>query len=118
LASITTLDRCGWRRLRNPTSRNPRRSGFRAPVACPGKDAAPIPVEAPVSWAAANPDDPDRAEILSLTRNGYRKEHLRFTRRHLSWAIFSVAPDAKGLILRAGDTNPFGGEDAYVNLGI
>jgi hypothetical protein len=33
-------------------------------------------------------------------------------------AIFNVAPDAKGLILRAGDTNPFGGEDAYVNLGI
>ena len=33
-------------------------------------------------------------------------------------AIFSVAPDAKGLILRAGDTNPFGGEDAYVDLGI
>ena len=33
-------------------------------------------------------------------------------------AIFNVAPDAKGLILRAGDTNPFGGEDAYVDLGI
>jgi Domain of unknown function (DUF4352) len=33
-------------------------------------------------------------------------------------AIFSVAPDAQGLILRLGDTNPFGGEDAYVNLGI
>jgi hypothetical protein len=33
-------------------------------------------------------------------------------------AIFDVAPDAKGLILRAGDTNPFGGENAYVDLGI
>src|SRR5215210_2966587 len=33
-------------------------------------------------------------------------------------AIFNVAPDAQNLILRAGDTNPFGGEDAYVDLGI
>lgn len=33
-------------------------------------------------------------------------------------AIFTVAPDAQGLVLRAGDTNPFGGEDAYVNLGV
>ena len=33
-------------------------------------------------------------------------------------AIFDVAPDAEGLILRVGDTNPFGGEDAYVDLGI
>lgn len=33
-------------------------------------------------------------------------------------AIFSVAPDAQGLVLRARDTNPVGGEDAYVNLGI
>jgi hypothetical protein len=33
-------------------------------------------------------------------------------------AIFNVAPDAKGLILRVGDTNPFGGENAYVDLGI
>ena len=32
--------------------------------------------------------------------------------------IFDIAPDAKGLILRCGDTNPFGGEDAYVDLGI
>ena len=39
------------------------------------------------AWAAANPDDPDRSEILSLTA-GYCKEHLRFTRRHLGWAIF------------------------------
>ena len=39
------------------------------------------------AWAAANPDDPDRAEILDLT-DGYRKEHLRFTRCHLGWAIF------------------------------
>jgi len=33
-------------------------------------------------------------------------------------AIFNVAPDAKGLILQVGDTNPFGGENAYVDLGI
>lgn len=33
-------------------------------------------------------------------------------------AIFDVAPDAKGLILRVGDTNPFGGENAYVDLGL
>ncbi|MBD0357516.1 MAG: class I SAM-dependent methyltransferase [Rubrobacter sp.] len=39
------------------------------------------------AWAAANPDDPDRAEILSLT-DRYRKQHLRFTRRHLGWAMF------------------------------
>ncbi len=39
------------------------------------------------AWAAANPDDPDRAEILRLI-DGYRKEHLRFTRHHLGWAIF------------------------------
>lgn len=32
--------------------------------------------------------------------------------------IFTVAPDAKGLILEAGDTDMFGGESAYVNLGI
>ena len=38
-------------------------------------------------WAAANPDDPDRDEILGLV-DGYRKEHLRFTRRHLGWVIF------------------------------
>jgi len=32
--------------------------------------------------------------------------------------IFDVAPDANGLILRCGDTNPLGGENAYVDLGI
>ena len=31
-------------------------------------------------------------------------------------AIFDVAPDAKGLILRCGDTNPFIGKNAYVDL--
>jgi SAM-dependent methyltransferase len=46
------------------------------------------------AWAKANPDDPDRAEILSLT-DKYRKERLRFTRRHLGWAIF-VARRAVG----------------------
>jgi SAM-dependent methyltransferase len=39
------------------------------------------------AWAAANPDDPDRSEILSLT-DGCRKEHLRFTRRYLGWAMY------------------------------
>src|SRR5215213_6231121 len=39
------------------------------------------------SWAATNPDDPDRAEILGLM-DGYRKRHLRFTRPHLGWAMF------------------------------
>lgn len=33
-------------------------------------------------------------------------------------AIFTVAPDAKELILEAGDTEMFGGDSAYVNLGI
>jgi hypothetical protein len=33
-------------------------------------------------------------------------------------AIFNVAPDAEGLILRVGDTNPFGGTNAYVDLGV
>ena len=33
-------------------------------------------------------------------------------------AIFSVAPDAEGLILEAGDTVAFGGDSAYVRLGI
>jgi hypothetical protein len=33
-------------------------------------------------------------------------------------AIFNVAPDAKGLILEAGDTDMFGDDSAYVNLGI
>ncbi len=49
------------------------------------------------AWAAANPDDPDRAEILSLTDRN-RKEHLRFTRRHLGWAIFVArrAVDRRG----------------------
>jgi len=32
--------------------------------------------------------------------------------------IFSIAPDAGGLILRAGDAVPFTDENAYVNLGI
>jgi Domain of unknown function (DUF4352) len=31
-------------------------------------------------------------------------------------AIFDVAPDASGLILRCGDTNPFVGKNAYVDL--
>ena len=39
------------------------------------------------SWAAANPEDPDRAEILGLT-DGYCERHLRFTRPHLGWAMF------------------------------
>lgn len=32
-------------------------------------------------------------------------------------AIYTVAPGSSGFILEAGDTNPFGGENAYVNLG-
>jgi hypothetical protein len=32
--------------------------------------------------------------------------------------IFNIAPDARGLILRAGDADPFTDENAYVNLGI
>lgn len=32
--------------------------------------------------------------------------------------IFSVAPDAAGLILRAGDTDPFSDENGYVNLDV
>lgn len=32
--------------------------------------------------------------------------------------IFSIAPDAKGLILQAGDTELFTDENAYVDLGI
>jgi hypothetical protein len=31
-------------------------------------------------------------------------------------AIFDVAPDARGLVLRCGDTNPFIGKNAYVDL--
>jgi hypothetical protein len=31
-------------------------------------------------------------------------------------AIFDVAPDAKGMILRAGDTNIMTDENAYINL--
>ena len=33
-------------------------------------------------------------------------------------AIFDVAPDAKGLILRAGGTEVFSDKNAYINLGI
>jgi len=33
-------------------------------------------------------------------------------------AIFNIAPDAKGLILQAGDTQLFTDENAYVKLGI
>jgi len=33
-------------------------------------------------------------------------------------AIFDVAPDAKGLILRAGDTEMFSDKNAYINLGM
>ncbi len=32
-------------------------------------------------------------------------------------AIYTVAPDASGFVLVAGDTNPFGGKEAYVDLG-
>ena len=32
-------------------------------------------------------------------------------------AIFTVAPDASGFRLQVGDANPFGGEDALVDLG-
>ena len=32
--------------------------------------------------------------------------------------VFEVAPDAKALILRAGDTDPFSDENAYIDLGI
>ena len=32
-------------------------------------------------------------------------------------AIFTVAPGASGFVLEAGDTDPFGGENAYVDLG-
>lgn len=39
------------------------------------------------AWAAANPNDPDRVGILRLV-DVYRKEHLRFTRRYLGWAMF------------------------------
>ena len=47
------------------------------------------------SWVAANPDDPDRAEILSLT-DEYRRRHLRFTRRHLGWAMFVARRAVEG----------------------
>jgi hypothetical protein len=53
--------------------------------------------------------NPNRDLFLNQVNPGVTKEGT---------AIFDVAPDAKGLILRAGDTNPFGGEDAYINLGI
>lgn len=33
-------------------------------------------------------------------------------------AIFNIAPDAKGLLLEAGDTDMFSDETAYVDLGI
>jgi cyclopropane fatty-acyl-phospholipid synthase-like methyltransferase len=39
------------------------------------------------AWAAANPEDPDRVDILSMT-DGFRRRHLRFTRRYLGWAMF------------------------------
>jgi hypothetical protein len=32
--------------------------------------------------------------------------------------IFNIAPDARGLILRAGDAEPFTDENGYVSLGI
>lgn len=33
-------------------------------------------------------------------------------------AIFNVAPDAQGLVLRAGDTEVFSDQNAYIDLGI
>jgi hypothetical protein len=38
------------------------------------------------AWAEANPDDPDRAELLG-TVDRDRKEYLRFKRHHMGWAI-------------------------------
>lgn len=32
--------------------------------------------------------------------------------------VFEVAPDAESLIMRAGDTDPFSDENAYIDLGI
>ena len=32
-------------------------------------------------------------------------------------AIFAVAPGSSGFVVEAGDTDPFGGEKAYVKLG-
>jgi hypothetical protein len=45
--------------------------------------------------------------VLSIVTPGVSKEGR---------AIFDVAPDARGLILRGGDTNPFIGKNAYVDL--
>jgi Domain of unknown function (DUF4352) len=53
--------------------------------------------------------NPNRDLFLNQVNPGVTKEGR---------AIFDVAPDAKGLILRAGDTDPFSDENAYVNLGI
>jgi SAM-dependent methyltransferase len=38
-------------------------------------------------WLAANPDDPDAAEIRSR-HEGYKRNYLRHQRDHLGWAIF------------------------------
>jgi ubiquinone/menaquinone biosynthesis C-methylase UbiE len=44
------------------------------------------------SWAAANPEHPDRAELLRTVQEG-RDLYLRFTRQHTGWAIFVARPN-------------------------
>jgi SAM-dependent methyltransferase len=39
------------------------------------------------AWAEANPDDPDRAELLRKVDRD-RKEYLRYKRNYMGWAIF------------------------------
>lgn len=43
------------------------------------------------SWATANPEHPDRAELLRMVREG-RDLYLRVTRHYTGWAIFVARP--------------------------
>ncbi|MFC5847103.1 SAM-dependent methyltransferase [Deinococcus petrolearius] len=43
-------------------------------------------------WAEANPEDPDRAEVLWLVAEGQAR-YLRFEREHLGWAVFVARVD-------------------------
>jgi hypothetical protein len=52
---------------------------------------------------------PDRDLFLNQVNPGVTKQGR---------AIFTVAPDAQGLILRAGDTEIMSDENAYIDLGI
>ena len=106
--------------------------GFRAPAFI-----LPLAALPPSSWSAAfallqrrvgsrrashpsPPPSPHQSTYLSASKRPLNQDlFLNQVNPGVSKegrAIFDVTPDARGLILRCGDTNPFIGKNAYVDL--